>query len=81
MPNWCGNSLKVIGEEKEIRRFFETGITISVEKNGELTETWSLEPYYPYPDGKWDYHWCVEHWEQNGMSMMKFMKLQKTNSQ
>jgi len=62
MPNWCENNLSVIGDENEIRRFCETGLITVVEKNGDIKQEWSLEPYYPYPDGNWDHDWCVKHW-------------------
>jgi hypothetical protein len=58
MPNWCENSLSVIGEKEEIKRFYEKGLEISPYKN---QGQWSLFPYYPYP-GEWDYDWCCENW-------------------
>ena len=57
MPNWCENSLLVLGGREEIKRFFETGLKLHEDK----TETWSIEPYHPYP-GEWDYDWCVDNW-------------------
>jgi len=62
MPNWCEDCLEVIGDENEIKRFCETGLTTVVNKDGEIEQEWSLLPYYPYPDGKWDYDWCVDNW-------------------
>ena len=62
MPNWCENCLEVIGDENEIKRFCETGLTTVANKDGEIEQEWSLLPYYPYPDGKWDYDWCVDNW-------------------
>lgn len=62
MPNWCNNSLTVIGDENELIRFCETGLTTVVNENGEIKQEWSLEPYYPYPNGNWDYDWCVDNW-------------------
>lgn len=58
MPNWCENSLSVIGSKKEINRFYKKGTKL--DEDG--TESWSLKPYYPYPDGEWDYDWCVDNW-------------------
>ena len=58
MPNWCDNSLEVIGNEEEIKRFYETGIKVDEDK----TERWSLEPYYPIPDEVEKCHWCDENW-------------------
>ena len=58
MPNWCENSLLVIGGREDVKRFYEKGFEKSSENvNGE----WCLFPYYPY-EGEWDYDWCVDNW-------------------
>ncbi len=53
MPNWCENTLTIVGEEKELVSFYELGLKES---------KWSLKPYHPYPNDTWDYDWCCDNW-------------------
>jgi len=59
MPNWCMNSLSIEGKIEELKEFYKKGLVAKKESN-ELT--WSFEPYYPYPNGEWDYNWCIGNW-------------------
>lgn len=54
MPNWCENTVRVHGDVEEVKEF------IDFVKSEE--SDFDFEKIKPYPNGKWDYDWCVEHW-------------------
>jgi len=52
MPNWCGNSVTFKHDDPAMIRRAKTAFV-----DGKF-----LEEFIPLPDGKWDWHWCVENW-------------------
>jgi len=52
MPNWCDNKISVKHENPEMIQRFDKAF-----KEGRL-----LEEFVPFPNGTWDYDWCVENW-------------------
>ena len=64
MPNWCENKVTVSGEPDEILRFMEyvKGKDIH-ERNGDIVKNnFCFEKIMPFPNGKYDYDWCIENW-------------------
>ena len=52
MPNWCSNSLTVSHKDPAVlAEFFEASQTDKL-----------IEHYIPFPNGEWDYNFCVENW-------------------
>jgi len=47
MPNWCQNSLKVMGDASEMKRFKEIGIKPDTETNEPV---WVMSRYFPTPE-------------------------------
>ena len=52
MPNWCSNYVTFSHENPE-----QIKQVIASAKEGKLFET-----FMPFPNGEWDYGWCVENW-------------------
>jgi hypothetical protein len=52
MPNWCENRISLIHDDPEMINRAEKAF-----KEGRF-----LEEFIPFPDGKWEYDWCVENW-------------------
>ena len=52
MPNWCNNYLTLEHEDPAM---------ISRARNA-FREGKFLEEFVPFPNGEWNYDWCVEHW-------------------
>lgn len=52
MPNWCSNVLKITHEDKQKLREVAEAY-----KAGKL-----FEYFVPFPNGEWDYDWCVQNW-------------------
>ena len=52
MPNWCSNYATFTHENPE-----QIKQVIASAKEGKLFET-----FFPFPNGEWDYGWCVENW-------------------
>jgi hypothetical protein len=52
MPNWCNNTLNIRHEDpamiERARKAFIDGRF--------------LEEFVPFPNGEWDYNWCVNEW-------------------
>lgn len=52
MPNWCNNYASFNHKDPEqIKKL------ITASKEGKLFET-----FVPFPNGEWDYGWCVQEW-------------------
>ena len=52
MPNWCSNHAKFShNDPNEIRKLVDAFNADALFKT-----------FVPYPNGEWDYHWCVENW-------------------
>ena len=47
MPNWCQNTLKVMGDASEMKRFKEIGIKPDTETNEPV---WVMSRYFPTPE-------------------------------
>ena len=52
MPNWCNNVVTINSDDPEKIKRIETAIN-----EGKL-----FEEFLPFPNGEWDYNWCVENW-------------------
>lgn len=52
MPNWCTNSVTFKNNDPEL-----VTQLVNAYENGNLFET-----FMPFPNGEWDYGWCVENW-------------------
>jgi len=53
MPNWCENQVEVSHPRtKKMRRLI-----------GYIKADKLLYSFAPYPNGKWNYDWCVENWD------------------
>ena len=52
MPNWCSNTLNISHEDPAMIERAKTAY-----KAGRL-----LEEFVPFPNGEWDYNWCVNAW-------------------
>lgn len=52
MPNWCSNNASFSHEDPE-----QIKALISAAKEGKMFET-----FFPFPNGEWDYGWCVDNW-------------------
>ena len=57
MPNWCANLLEIAGPTEEKKRFLENAKSIEGPE-----AAISLKRMVPYPEGVWDYNWCVDNW-------------------
>jgi len=53
MPNWCSNSLEIKGKRRDL---------IDLKNKVKDKQCFSCEKIIPYPNGNWDYAWCVENW-------------------
>jgi len=53
MPNWCENQVEVSHPRaKKMRRLI-----------GYIEADKLLYSFAPYPNGEWNYDWCVENWD------------------
>jgi len=52
MPNWCNNTLNLRHEDPAMIERAKTAFA-----NGRF-----LEEFVPFPNGEWDYNWCVNTW-------------------
>jgi hypothetical protein len=52
MPNWCNNRLNISHEDPAQIERAKTAY-----KAGRF-----LEEFIPFPNGEWDYNWCVNAW-------------------
>ena len=52
MPNWCQNNVTISHEDPEMMLKFAAAM-----KENKLFET-----FVPYPNGEWEYGWCIENW-------------------
>ena len=64
MPNWCANLLEVNGLVLNKLAFLESlhGEIVPTMAAGTNPSVITLTKIKPYPEGNWDYDWCVEHW-------------------
>ena len=51
MPNWCSNDATFVGNKEQID-LIQAGIE----------EQKLFEKILPFPDGEWNYEWCVMYW-------------------
>ena len=52
MPNWCNNVVTINSDDPEQIKRIEAAVN-----QGKL-----FEEFMPFPNGEWDYGWCVENW-------------------
>jgi hypothetical protein len=52
MPNWCYNTVRLKHEDAKVIDKVQQAFL-----DGKLLET-----LIPYPNGEWDYQWCVNNW-------------------
>jgi hypothetical protein len=52
MPNWCYNTVRIKHEDAQVIDKVQQAFL-----DGKLLET-----LIPYPNGEWDYQWCVNNW-------------------
>jgi len=52
MPNWCNNTLNISHEDPAMIERAKTAY-----KAGKF-----LQEFVPFPNGEWDYNWCVNAW-------------------
>ena len=86
MPNWCSNSMKVVGEPKAVVRFIKENYSTEKDRHGHPSYVLDFEKLLPTPvneDGDiindW-YTWRIEHWgtkwspsfEQHTVLTLKF---------
>ena len=61
MPNWCFNSLQVEGPREKIDELIEKANHMGDEEEP-TPYCMSFKNFLPYPNGEWDYNWCVDNW-------------------
>lgn len=52
MPNWCNGNFTVSHEDPNMITKF-----VAAFSEGKLFET-----FIPFPNGEWEYGWCIENW-------------------
>lgn len=52
MPNWCANTLNISHEDPAMIERAKTAY-----QAGRF-----LQEFIPFPNGEWDYNWCVNTW-------------------
>jgi len=52
MPNWCSNTLNISHEDPDMIERAKTAY-----RAGRF-----LQEFIPFPNGEWDYNWCVNTW-------------------
>ena len=58
MPNWCGNSLKIFGDDDEVAKFMEENIN----EDNELSFAMSCPDPDAATDDDYQNSWCIENW-------------------
>jgi len=52
MPNWCNNTLNISHNDPAMIERAKTAY-----QAGRF-----LQEFVPFPNGEWDYNWCVQNW-------------------
>lgn len=52
MPNWCSNHAYFSHKDPA-----QVEKVLAASKEGKLFET-----FFPFPNGEWDYGWCIDNW-------------------
>ena len=81
MPNWCSNSMKIVGEPKAVVRFIKENYSNEKDRHGHSNYVLDFEKLSPTPvkeDGEvideW-YTWRIEHWGTKWCPFEQYTKL------
>lgn len=74
MPNWCNNTLLIVGPKDQIEKFYETNI---------INEEFDFNNTIPCPEelleGEGWYDWCIENWGTKWDAVDTFIQRKNEN--